>query len=233
MTPAQVHALIAENSDERGIQNWNQRFPHSSMRSHGIGLTKLRKLAKSIGRDHALSQQLWTSDVYEARVIALLIDEPKRITREQAEAQVEQLEGGQLEHVFSSCDASLGRVPFVAELAEDWIREGDAVRRRCGYGLVYELSKSKKKSAPSEDWFAGWVERIDQTRHDEDMDGKMSMATALMGIGKRTARLNTAALAVARAMGPLDWDTTGSCDPFDVVKHLDNERLRKKLGITD
>lgn len=231
MTPAQVHALLAENADERGIRHWSQRFPDSPMRSHGIGLTKLRKLAKSIGRNHELSQQLWTSDVYEARVLALLIDEPKRITREQAEAQVGQLEGGQLEHVFSSCDASLGRVPFVAELAEDWIRSGDPVRRRCGYGLVYELSKSKKKSAPSEDWFAGWVALIDETRHDEDVDGKMAMATALMGIGKRTAKLNAAALAVARDMGPLDWDPTGSCDPFDVVKHLDNERLREKLGI--
>lgn len=233
MTPEQVHALLAENADERGIRHWNQRFPDSPLHSHGIGLTKLRKLDKSIGRDHVLSQQLWTSEVYEARVVALLIDEPKRITRAQAEAQVEQLQGGQLVHVFSSCDAALGRVAFVVELAEDWIRSTDPVRRRCGYGLVYELSKSKKKSAPDEDWFVAWVDHIDQTRHDEDIDGKMAMATALMGIGKRTARLNTAALAVARAMGPLDWDPTGSCDPFDVVKHLDNPRLHKKLGLAD
>lgn len=48
------------------------------------------------------------------------------------------------------------------------------------------------------------------------------MATALMGIGKRTKKLNAAALTVAKKMGPLDFDPTGKCDPFDVAKHLQN-----------
>ena len=39
------------------------------------------------------------------------------LTREQAERQVEQLHGGMLVHVFSSCDATLAKTPFVVELA--------------------------------------------------------------------------------------------------------------------
>lgn len=231
MTPDQVHALLAEHRDERGVRHWQARFPDSPLQAHGIGLTRLRKLAKGIGRDHALSAQLWTSPVYEARVIALLIDEPKRITREQAERQVEELQGGQLAHVFSSCDASLARVPFVVELAEDWMRSDDPVRQRCGYGLLYELSKSKKRSAPDEDWFSAWIAHIDAQRGGAGVDELMAMASALMGVGKRTARLHGEALRVARAIGPIDWDETGSCEPFDVVKHLDNDRLRSRLGL--
>jgi hypothetical protein len=197
MTPDQVHALLEQHRDERGVRHWNARFADSPLRSFGIGLTKLRKLAKQIGRDHALSQQLWISDVYDAKVVALLIDEPKRITRAQAEAQVEQLQGGMLAHVFSSCDASLAKVPFVQELAESWMTSDDPVRQGCGYGLAYELSKSKKKSAPDDAWFSGWVAHIDAERTSADVTTLMAMASALMG----------------------------------VVKHLDNERPRKKLGI--
>lgn len=232
MTSDEVHALLEQHRDERGIRSWQARYSDSPLRTFGIGLTRLRKLAKQIGRDHALSQQLWTSSVYDAKVVALLIDEPKRITRAQAEAQVEQLQGGMLAHVFSSCDASLAKAPFVQDLAESWMASDDPVRQRCGYGLAYELSKSTKKSAPDDAWFAGWIAHIDATRDSVDVDTRLSMASALMGIGKRSAALNAQALVVARAIGPVDWDTSGNCDPFDVVKHLDNDRLRKKLGIS-
>jgi hypothetical protein len=36
---------------------------------------------------------------------------------------------------------------------------------------------------------------------------------------------------LAREISPIDWDPTGACEPFDVVKHLDNDRLRAKLGL--
>ena len=231
MTADEVHALLESHRNERGIASWNKRYADSPLRTFGVGLTKLRKLAKQVGRDHKLSAELWQSDLYEAKVIALLIDEPKRITREQAEAQVEQLEGGQLAHVFSSCDASLAKVSWVRELADDWAVSHDPMRKKCGYGLLYEMSKSKKKSAPSDDYFSGWIQTIDSERNDVDVDTLMAMGGALMGIGKRSARLNTEALAVARAIGPIDWDPTGACDPFEITKHLDNERLRKKLGL--
>lgn len=232
ITPDDVHAWLTQHRDERGIVNFKQRNADSPLTSVGIGLTRLRKFARSVGRDHELSQALWASDVYEARALALLVDDPKRITREQAETQVEQLHGGYLAHVFSSCDASLGRVPFVVELAADWMVSDDLVRRRCGYGLLYELSKSKKKSAPGEAWFSQWVAHIDAARGSSDVDTLLSMGNALVGIGRRSVALNTQALAVARAIGPIDFDPDGTCDPFDPVKHLDSEYIRAKLGIS-
>jgi hypothetical protein len=59
----------------------------------------------------------------------------------------------------------------------------------------------------------------------------MSMAGALTGIGKRTKKLNRAAIKVARQIGPIDFDPDGSCDPFDAVKHLTGEYVKKKLGL--
>lgn len=231
MTVAEVHALLEAHRDERGIVHWNKRNKASKMRSLGIGLTVLRKLAKQVGRDHALAQLLWTDDLYEGRVMSLLIDDPKKITRSQAESQVEQLLGGQLAHVFSSCDAALAKVPYARALADDWMGSADPVRQSCGYGLLYELSKSKTAAAPDDAYFSAWIAHIDATRRDAGVDVLMGMATALMGIGKRSAALNRQALPVARAIGPIDWDPTGACEPFDVVKHIDNPRLRTLLGI--
>jgi 3-methyladenine DNA glycosylase AlkD len=231
MQTIEVLQLLESEKDERGIEHWEKLGPKTrGLRSYGIGLTRLRKLAKQIGRDRELARSLWNTDVSDARILSLLIDDPKTITREQAEAQVDELAAG-MAHVFSSCDATLAKTPFVAELADDWIRTGDQVRRICGYGLLYEASKFTGKKAPAEDFFIEHIRRIDETIDGEPSAVRLAMGTALMGIGKRSPRLNEAALAVAERVGPIEFETTsGKCDPFDVAKHLKTDRLKAKLG---
>ncbi len=232
MNAIQVMALLEANQNERGIQNWQQSGSEASkLKSFGIGLTVLRKVAKKIGRDHALALQLWKSDVYDARVIALLVDDPKQITRNQAEAQVEKLEPGMLAHVFSSCDASLAKTPFVVELSGDWINSKDARRRSCGYGLLYEVSKFKTKKAPDDAFFLEHIKHIRKSFPGEQRSVLLSMGAALMGMGKRNAKLNGAALKLAKTIGPIRFSEDSKYDPFDVVKHLRNDRLREKLGV--
>ena len=233
MTVSEVLALLDAERDERGMSNWTRLGPNTAgLRSYGIGLTRLRKLAKGIGRNRDLAQALWQTDVYDARVIALLIDDPAQITRDQAEQQVEALGGGMLAHVFASCDATLAKTPFVVELADHWVRSEDPVRRDCGYGLLYEASKLAGKKAPSEAFFLAHVGRIADSIGTEPERVRMAMGMALMGIGKRSAVLNQAALKVARDVGPIAFSSpSGNCEPFDVAKHLTTERLKEKLGL--
>ena len=231
MNEAEVLALVEPLGTERGATNWRKLNPDSPLKAVGVGLTQLRKVAKKVGRDADLADRLWNSDVYELKVVGLLIDDPKQITRDKAEQQVEQLQDGQLRHVFASCDATLARSSLAPELADDWTASEDPVRRGCGYTLVYELSKSKKKSAPGDDWYRPHLARMDATWREEGVDVRMAMATALMGIGKRSAGLWGEALRIATDIGPIDFDPTGACDPMDVTKHIDNERVRAKLGV--
>jgi 3-methyladenine DNA glycosylase AlkD len=233
MTVSEVLALLEAERDERGMSNWEKLGQGTGgMRSYGIGLTRLRKLAQRIGRNRELAQALWKTDVHEARVIALLIDDPARITREQAEKQVEELTGGMLAYVFASCDATLAKTSFVVELADEWVRSDDPVRRDCGYGLLYEASKFSGRKAPSEEFFLAHVGRIADRIGTESDKVRLSMGAALMGIGKRSAVLNEAALKVARDVGPIEFTSaSGECEPFDVAKHLTTDRLKEKLGV--
>jgi len=232
METSEVVDLLEANRDERGIQNWERLGSATGgLKSFGIGLTKLRKLAKQIGRNRELARTLWETDIYDAKVVALLIDDPRAMTREQAEKQVEELGAGSLAHVFASCDATLARTAFVVPLADEWIASSDTVRRSCGYGLLYEASKFTGKKAPDERYFLGHIEHISNTIDQESSNVRLSMGTALMGIGKRSAKLNAAALRVARAVGPIEFESvSGNCEPFDVAKHLTTDRLAEKLG---
>jgi 3-methyladenine DNA glycosylase AlkD len=231
MTKNEVMALLEANQNERGIKNWKKMgFEASGLSSFGIGLTQLRKLAKQIGRNHELAGELWKTDNYDARNIALLIDEPKKITREQAEQQVEQLEAGMLVHVFASCDATLAKADFAVDLAPDWIDSDDDVRRRCGYLLLYELSKDKKKTAPDDDFFLGYIDRIEKEIHDQGYRVASCMQGALIGIGKRNRALNDAAIRAVKAIGPVARDPEDHCEPTDVLKHLTSDYLKRKFA---
>lgn len=233
MEKRDVLDLLEANKNERGIQHWERLGTYTGgLKSFGIGLTQLRKLARQVGRDRDLARKLWQTDIYEARVIALLIDDPKQITRQQAEQQVDELQAGQLAHVFASCDATLAKTPFVVELADDWIKSTDTVRRICGYGLLYEISKFTGTKAPEESYFLDHVEHISETIDEEGSGVRLAMGNALMGIGKCSSRLNAAALAVAEVVGPIEFESaSGKCEPFDVAKHLTTDRLREKLGM--
>ena len=233
MTKTQVLALLKENQNERGIAHWRKMGQKTGqLKSFGIGLTQLRKLAKRIGRDHRLAGQLWKSDVYDAKIIGLLIDDPKQISREQAEQQVDQLNAGMLTHVFASCDATLAKTPFAFELAREWTESKSDVRRRCGYALLYELSKKNPKGM-DDDYLLGRIDRILNAIHDEEMWVREAMAAALMGIGKRNKKLNKAAIRAAKAIGPIDVDygDDNRCEPLDVLKHLTSDYVKKKLGL--
>jgi len=164
MTKTEVLDLLKENRDARGEANWKEMGDRTGgLTSFGIGLTKLRAIAKQVGRDHDLALKLWNERNHDAKIIGLLIDDPKQLTRDQVEKQVDGAGPGMLSHVLSSCDATLPKSPIAFEIAKGWMASKDPVRRSCGYGLVYELAKDKKDKRLTDEFFLGCVEKIGNT----------------------------------------------------------------------
>lgn len=233
MTKTDVLELLEENRDARGEANWKAMADRAGgLTSFGIGLTRLRAIAKQVGRDRDLALELWNERNHDAKVIGLLIDDPKQLTRDQVEKQVDGAAPGMLSHVLSSCDATLPKSAIAFEIAKGWMASKDPVRRSCGYGLVYELAKDKKDKRLTDEFFLGCVDKIGKTIAKEENRVRVGMGGALMSIGKRNKKLNAAAIKVAKAIGPIDFsDGDKKCEPMDVLKHLTSDYLRNKLGL--
>ena len=107
----------------------------------------------------------------------------------------------------------------------------DEMRKRCGWGLLYELSKKNPKGM-DDAFLLECIDRVGKESDSEPTWVRMAMAGALVGIGKRNKKLNRAAVKVAKQIGPIDFsDGSGrKCDPFDPHKHLTSEYLKKKLA---
>jgi 3-methyladenine DNA glycosylase AlkD len=233
MTKTEVLGLLEENRDARGEANWKAMGDRTGgLTTFGIGLTKLRAIAKQVGRDHDLALTLWNERNHDAKIIGLLIDDPTQLTRDQVERQVDGAGPGMLSHVLSSCDATLPKSPIAFDIAKDWMASQDPVRRSCGYGLVYELAKDRKDKRLTDEFFLGCVEKIGNTIATEENVVRVAMGGALMSIGKRNEKLNVAAIEVAKAIGPIHFsDGDKKCEPMNVLKHLTSDYLRNKLGL--
>lgn len=93
----------------------------------GIASVQLRTIAKRIGRDHKLAEELWSSGIFEARILAAFMADPKLLTRRQANAWAKDFE------CWADCDGvciHLFRItPFAHELAVAWSRRQELVKR--------------------------------------------------------------------------------------------------------
>src|SRR2546425_7072519 len=57
-------------------------------KAFGVSVPALRKLGRSIGKDHRLAQELWDSGLHEARELATMIADPKQLTEDSMERWV-------------------------------------------------------------------------------------------------------------------------------------------------
>ncbi len=216
MNAQDVYHLLEDNKNERGIANAS-RNKIANFNTFGIGLTQLKKLAKHIGRSHELAQELWKHDIYDMRVISVLIEEPKKVTRAQIEAQIADLEFWMFSHVYAT--TLLAKVKFQPELIADWYEDKNHVKRRLAYNMIYNLLKNDKTLG--DDYYAPFLDIIERDLQSEENMVRDAMNNALGFIGKYRPALRVRVLSAAQNIGPVEVDYgDNSCKPLDVAALL-------------
>jgi 3-methyladenine DNA glycosylase AlkD len=193
----------------------------------GVSIPNLRKLAGEIGKDHELAGELWDSGIHEARILAGMVDDPKAVDENQAEAWV---------HDFDSWDVCdqvcmnlFWLTPFAYQKCYEWSSEEEEFVKRAGFALMSRLAWSDKKAADQE--FIKFLPVIKREATDERNFVKKAVNWALRQIGKRNLALNKHAVKTAREIQKLD-SKSAKWIAADAIKELEGEavqaRLRKK-----
>ena len=223
----EILQLLKDNANDRGIAHW-ERNGVAGMKSFGIGLTQLKKIAKPYRNSDELADALFEENYYDAKVFACLIWNGKTMSREKIESIANRCEYWSLSHVFSS--VTLAKSPIQMELFDDWRNSDDPTRRRLAFALVYNLAGAKNKVADA--FFEGALKQIKSNIHSEENFVKDAMNNAVLGIGRRNASLHQKALEVAKENGIIEVDYgDNSCQALDVAKHLNSPLVRKKFGL--
>ena len=71
-------------ANREGMSRYGIKVDHA----YGLSMVEIRSLAKTIGKDHQLAQELWDTGVHESRLLATIIDLPAKVTEGQMEEWV-------------------------------------------------------------------------------------------------------------------------------------------------
>jgi 3-methyladenine DNA glycosylase AlkD len=190
----------------------------------GVPVPDMRKLAKELGRDHKLALNLWRTGIAEARILAGMVGDPDKLTEEQMEEWVKDINS------WDVCDQVCMNLFEKNRLAWkkiiDWSDREEEFVKRTAFSLIACLAWHDKKA--SDEKFIGLFPVIVRGAADERNFVKKAVNWALRNIGKRNLNLNEAAINTAREIQRLD-SKAARWIAADAIRELESEAVQIRL----
>jgi 3-methyladenine DNA glycosylase AlkD len=200
------------------------RFGINPDRALGVRVPDLRRLAREIGTDHGLAQDLWRTGIHEARILASMVDEPARVTERQMERWVRDFDSWDL------CDQVCGnlfdRTRFARRKARQWAARNEEFVKRAAFALVAWMAVHDRDA--EDRFFLSFLKVIERQAADGRNFVKKAVNWALRQVGKRNRSLNRAAVQVALRLARSD-DRTARWVGTDAVRELTGHAVRGRL----
>lgn len=161
----------------------------------GVSLYDLRKVAKGI-KNHELASELWQSGIHEARMVASMVDEPDKVTRDQLDAWVKEFDSWDICDIVS--DELFIHAPDMLQVIPLWAQREEEYVKRAAFAMIAALVVHRK-DIPDE-VVRGYFLIIEAAADDERNFVKKAVNWALRNIGKWKPSLRSEAMACARRL---------------------------------
>jgi len=217
-TLAQLKALGDENVVARNIRNGadNNQF--------GVPMGELRKVAKKLRTNHAFALELWGTGNIDARLLAVLIMEPAKLSTKELDQMVRDASFPQLADWLNSY--IVRQHPEKEALRVRWIEDEHPWAARAGWSLTSErIGKS-----PDGLDLHRMLDRIEAELAGLPEPSRWTMNFCLAGIGIHFPKLRKRALAIGEKLGVYrDYPCSKGCtSPFAPI--WINEMVKRNGG---
>src|SRR6476660_3805890 len=145
----------------------------------GVLTSDIAKLQKKIKVDHALALELWQTGNAEARILALQVADPEKLTRADADGLLKE---GPVHFVGCYLSGLVGRSPIADETMRAWMKSRDEFAREMGYGILGVRLKDDPGSVSDED-VEQVLATIEKEIHRSPNWARYAMNGALISIG--------------------------------------------------
>jgi 3-methyladenine DNA glycosylase AlkD len=176
------------------------RFGIVTINALGLRVPQIRAVARRIGRNQPLAEELWSTKIHDARILASLIGDPETITRSTMDRWARDFNS------WDICDACccnlFDRSPHAWSKIAKWARSKHEYVRRAAFATVAAIAVHDK-TAPDK-VFVEALALIETYAFDDRNFVRKAVNWALRNIGKRNTRLMIAATSSAeriRAQG--------------------------------
>ncbi|MDO9399187.1 MAG: DNA alkylation repair protein [bacterium] len=200
------------------------RFGIKPKKAIGVSIPNLRKLAKEIGKDHVLAQELWDSGIHEAKILASMIDKIELVTKKQMDSWIKDFDSWDV--CDQVCMNLFDKTLFAFEKAIAWTKNELEFERRAGFALMASLAFHNKTF--SDEKFLDFFPFIKKYSFDERNYVRKSVNWALRQIGKRNINLNKLAIEKAKEILKID-SKSAKWIASDAIRELTSEAIQTRL----
>ena len=191
---------------------------------YGVSIPDLRKLAKVVGKDHALALELWETGINDARILATMIDIPGKVTKSQMNDWVKDFNSWDV--CDQCCNNLFVYTVYSDERAISWSKNKKEFIKRAGFVLMATGAVHDNESGNEK--FINYLDIVKREAGDDRNFVKKAVNWALRQIGKRNLELNKIALEYAEEIKSLDskaakWVAT------DAIRELSSEKVIERL----
>ncbi len=210
-------------SDPEAIEGM-ARFGINSENTFGVSIPELRKIAREVGKNHRLAKDLWLSGIHEARILASMIDDPKKVTEKQMDNWVNDFDSWDV--CDQCCNKLFDKTPFAYEKAVEWSTRNKEFVRRAGFVMMTQLAVHDKQADNRQ--FEQFFPLIVREASDGRNFVKKAVNWALRQIGKRNIALNRRAIEVAKEIREID-SKAATWIANNALKELTSDKIQKRL----
>ena len=201
-----------------------ERFGINTKFAFGIRIPYLRKLAKTVRKNHNLALELWNSGFHEARILASMIGDPNLLAKTEMNNWVKDFNSWDL------CDQCCNNLFVYSRHAYDkafeWHTSKKEFTKRAGFVLMAVMAVHKKEFADT--IFEEFLPLIKKEATDERNFVKKAVNWALRQIGKRNIRLNKLAIKTAKDIYKID-SKSAKWIASNALNELTDENLRIRM----
>jgi len=190
----------------------------------GVSVPEMRRLAKELGKNHKLALSLWKTGIPEAKIIAAMIDEPEKVTENQMEDWVKDVNSWDV--CDQVCMNLFEKTPLAWKKIRDWSKREEEFVKRTAYSLIACLAWHDKEADDMK--FIKLLPVIEFGATDERNFVKKAVNWALRNIGKRNRKLNKAAINAARKIGRIN-SKAARWVASDAIRELTSDAVKKRL----
>ena len=223
MRCSEVLDVLKDLGDPRNVAG----MAHFGIRpavAYGVPKPVLRRLARDLGKDHDLAQQLWASGVHDARVLASMVDDQAEVIQDQMDEWANDFDNWD---VCDQCCMNLfWKTASAYEKAEEWSANGREFVKRAGFVLMASLAIHDKKEEDAA--FGRFLTIIKKEAVDDRNFVRKAVNWALRQIGKRNARLRQRAIQVALELQRAE-SKSARWISSDALRELPSEAVRDRV----
>ncbi len=110
------------------------RYGMVAERRLGVSVPEMRKIAKELGRNHRLALELWETGILEARIVAAMIDEHRKLTEKQMDDWVKDINSWDV--CDQVCMNLFEKAPLAWKKILDWSEREEEFVKRAAFALM-------------------------------------------------------------------------------------------------